>query len=488
MLKSHTRALEKCLELYQQGHVTPIRPLLAYGAEDPTEAFKSLQDGDRIGKVVLKMPQDNAAISGVRSAGTFSLDPKGSYLLAGGLGGLGRSIAIWMVEHGARSLIFLSRSAGRNEKDQAFFKELVSMGCVVSAVVGMTQNMEDVIKATTSAPGPIKGVVQLAMVLRVCHPSHNRRSAVPPLTETQDKPIINMSHEDWATASLPKVEGTWNLHHALADHPLDFFFMASSTVTIVNQPGQGNYNAANTFLEAFCQYRHSLGLPASVLNICPIDDVGFVAENAAARKSLKARGHYFLREQDFLDYLQLSLLNSRPSAGVARGRPSGHFPAATSSWKNAGQIIMGLRSDLHPDDPNNRTHWRRDRRLGIYHNIKNTNAVDRGAAGDTQLAQFLSRCAADPELLDHADSEALLAAEISAKVYGLMLKEAESVDVELGLGAMGVDSLMAIELRKWWKRAFGLELSILEIMGFDTIGELSRATARRLKAKLGGGG
>ncbi len=294
-----------------------------------------------------------------------------------------------------------------------------------------------------------------------------------------------MSHEEWATASLPKVEGTWNLHNALADQPLDFFFMSSSTVTIVNQPGQGNYNAANTFLEAFCQYRHSLGLPASVLNICPIDDVGFVAENAAARKSLKARGHYFLQEKDFLDYLQLSLLNSSPSASVALGRPSGQFSTATSSWKNTGQIIMGLRSDLHPDDPNNRTHWRRDRRLGIYHNIKNTNTVDH-TASDNQLKQFLLRCAADPDLLDQKDSESLLAHEINVKVYSLMLKEAESVDMEMGLSAMGVDSLMAIELRKWWKRAFGLEMSILEIMGLDTIGELSRVTAQRLKAKLGG--
>ena len=184
MLKPHSRALERCLELYQQGHVTPIRPLLAYGAGDPTEAFRSLQDSDRIGKVILKLPQNNAIMSGIRSPDTFSLDPKASYLLAGGLGGLGRSIAIWMVEHGARSLIFLSRSAGLNERDQAFFKELVSMSCVVSAVVGMTQNMGDVMKAMTSTPSPIKGVIQLAMVLRVCHLSHNSRGVVHPLTET----------------------------------------------------------------------------------------------------------------------------------------------------------------------------------------------------------------------------------------------------------------------------------------------------------------
>ena len=67
-----------------------------------------------------------------------------------------------------------------------------------------------------------------------------------------------------------------------------------------------------------------------------------------------------------------------------------------------------------------------------------------------------------------------------------MLKEAEDVDMETGLSALGVDSLMAIKWRRWWKRAFGLEMSILEIMGLDTIRELSKVTAQRLKIEFGG--
>ena len=149
--------------------MAPIRPLLTYEAQDATEAFRVLQDRDRIGKVVLKISRDDSILSDVRSAGTLALDSRGSYLLAGGLGGLGRSIATWMIEHGARSLIFLSRSADTNESNQAFFEELKSMGCVVSAVAGMVQDMEDVTKAISSAPSPIKGVIQLAMVLRVYH-------------------------------------------------------------------------------------------------------------------------------------------------------------------------------------------------------------------------------------------------------------------------------------------------------------------------------
>ena len=296
-----------------------------------------------------------------------------------------------------------------------------------------------------------------------------------------------MSNEEWTTAILPKVDGSWNLHNALMDQPLDFFFMSSSTVTIVNQPGQGNYNAANTFLEAFCQYRHRLNLPASVLNICPIDDVGFVFENPAAKKNLKAIGHYFLQEKDFLEYLQLSLLESQPAASKERGRSSSS-PSATvaPSWENPGQIVMGLRSEIHPDDPANRTHWRRDRRMGIYHNIKNTNTVDHSAS-DNQLKQFLLRCAEDPDLLAEKDSADLLANEIGLKVFSLMMKDADDMDIEMTLSAIGVDSLMAIELRRWWKQAFGLEISVLEIMGLGTIKELSKVAAQRLRVKLGGG-
>lgn len=294
-----------------------------------------------------------------------------------------------------------------------------------------------------------------------------------------------MSHEEWVEVNLPKVAGTWNLHKALAEQRLDFFFMSSSTVTIHHVPGQGNYNAANTFLEAFCQYRHSLGLPASVLNVCPIDDVGFVAENPAARKALKAQGHYFLREQDFLDCLHLSLVNSQSPANATRTKLSNQQPLIPSPWVNTGQIIMGLRPDLHLADPKTRNPWSRDRRMGIYHNIKKTKTVDHPASNN-QLKQFLLHCVEDPDLLSEQDSEYLLAREIGLKVFSLILKDTEGLDVDMTLSNIGVDSLIAIQLRRWWKQAFGLKISVLEIIGLGTIRELGKVAAQRLKVKLEG--
>lgn len=123
--------------------------------------------------------------------------------------------------------------------------------------------------------------------------------------------------------------------------------------------------------------------------------------------------------------------------------------------------------------------------MGIYHNIKTTDTVDHSAT-DNQLKRFLSRCAEDPDLLAQKDGEDLLAREIGLKAFGLMLKDVEEMDTEMSLTAIGVDSLMAIELRRWWKRAFGLDISVLEIMGLGTIKELGKVTAQRLRVKLGG--
>lgn len=295
----------------------------------------------------------------------------------------------------------------------------------------------------------------------------------------KDASIVDMTHEEWTTVVAPKFDGTWNLHNALLNQSLDFFILASSIVTIVDQPGQGNYKAANTFLEAFCQYRHSLGLPASVLNICPIDGVGFVAENPIAKKKLKAQGLYFLREQEFLDFLELSIFNSHSSVTANDSKKS------SASWKNVSQVVMGLKSELHLDDPKNRTNWRRDCRMGIYHNIRVTTAKE-PLTNSNDLKSFLSRAVDDLDIFNEKSTVEYLAREIGQKILNFLLRPDELVDISLSLTQIGLDSLMSIELRRWWKQAFGLQISVFEIMAAGTIEELGRVAASSLREKLKG--
>jgi len=300
----------------------------------------------------------------------------------------------------------------------------------------------------------------------------------------KDVPLVDMTWEDWDRVARPKVKGAWNLHHALLGQPLDFFWLASSVATTVDQTGQGNYSASNTFLEAFCQYRLGLGLPTAVLGICPIKGVGFVAESAEAQRSARIQGSYFLREREYLEFVELSIL---AAAGACAGRPRPRLPSSAppTAWRNDAQIVMGLRSELGLEDPSNRTSWRRDRRMGSYHNVHGQ-AAGRAGGDSSELKVFLNQAAEEPAMLAARDSAEFLAREIGAKVYDIMLKPGEEVDVSRSLAQMGLDSLMATELRRWMRQAFGLQVSVLEIMGSGSLSQLGRMVSGWLQEKLGG--
>lgn len=162
------RLLNTFVGFYQQGLLQPIEPVATFEARQILRAFRHLEDGDHIGKVVVTFPESgsNAFIQSTPQPRRIDFDPTAAYLLVGGVGGLGRSIATWMVERGARNLTFLSRSAGLSDISKSLFLELESVGCAVTAVAGRVDHMDDVQEAVRQSKFPIKGVVQLAMVLK----------------------------------------------------------------------------------------------------------------------------------------------------------------------------------------------------------------------------------------------------------------------------------------------------------------------------------
>ncbi|TVY34328.1 Highly reducing polyketide synthase [Lachnellula occidentalis] len=206
---------------------------------------------------------------------------------------------MWMVDHGARHLTYLSRSGGTGVHDEALVTELAAAGCVVQIIAGSVTNLADVRKFTTQATMPIAGVAQMSMVLR-------------------DSGFPQMTHEDWMDVASPKVQGTWNLHETFKYHALDFFLLFSSFSGLVRQWGQANYASANTFLDAFVQFRHAAGLPTSVLDIGAMADVGYVSQNAGVMEQFRATAVHILRGQDLLDVLTLSI--QQQSQPVSRGK------------------------------------------------------------------------------------------------------------------------------------------------------------------------
>nr|RBQ99445.1 hypothetical protein FVER53263_20062 [Fusarium verticillioides] len=459
--------VERTLEFFRQGKLRALRPVKSFGAGDAKKAFRYLQDGQHMGKVVLEMSTDLSEPE-VKVKNQIQFDPLASYLLVGGLGGLGRALAVWLVERGARHLVFLSRSRGGMTGNKLSV-ELEAMGCSVIVVKGSVNNLQDVEEAISKAPYPFKGVFHLAMVQR-------------------DSPLLEMKWEDWKEAVEPKVNGTWNLHQALHGQPLDHFWLASSAVTFADQPGQGNYKSGCIFAESFCQYRHSLGLPASVLSICGIEDVGYLAENPSALRSIKLQGLHTVREKQFLESVEACLFNSAPSGYRSAGGSFQNLASGEwSTWKDNGHIVMGMRSHLHLDDAKNPTNWRRDRRMGAYHNLSIRDQSDtRGERSQLKyFLQSLSEGQGDAvEILAKKESIAFLSIEIGTKVNDFLLRPDGPVDPSLRLSEMGLDSLTAIELRRWFSQVFGLQVSVLEMIGAPSLREVARIVATRLGEKL----
>lgn len=138
-----------------------------FQAAQVEEAMRYMQKGQHIGKIVVTMPENPLELEAAPYVKKFTLRPDVSYLSVGGLGGLGRSIATWLVENGAKHLIFFSRSAGKVSNDDPFVKELAAQGCSVQTFSGSVTDAADVAKVVSSASKPIAGVLQASMVLNV---------------------------------------------------------------------------------------------------------------------------------------------------------------------------------------------------------------------------------------------------------------------------------------------------------------------------------
>ena len=160
------RLLKKCADFYHRGFIKPIHPLTSFDATRVEDAFRYMQSGQHIGKIIVTMPEDLNHLQTLGSS-NLVLRSDSSYLLTGGLGGLGRAVSTWMVECGAKNLIYLSRSAGKSKDDEKFLHELHRQGCSTQTFAGDVADSSLVEKIVKTAARPIAGVIQMSMVLKV---------------------------------------------------------------------------------------------------------------------------------------------------------------------------------------------------------------------------------------------------------------------------------------------------------------------------------
>jgi myxalamid-type polyketide synthase MxaE and MxaD len=336
----------------------------------------------------------------------------GAYLISGGLGDLGLLVARRMVERGARRLILL----GRTELPPRTEWSAAEPGSRLARQVSAIQGLEALGASVHLAPvdvadegalegflkfyraerwPPIRGVIHAAGVLR-------------------DGLIVQLDAAALDAVLRPKALGGWSLHNALRGEPLDFFVMFSSAGSVIGQPGQGNYAAANAFLDALAHHRRALGLPALSIDWGAWAGEGF-ADTAGGRR-LAAR---------------LALM------GIGSIEPRHALEALGRLLDRDTTQIVAVPVD-----------WKRYR--------------ENGSAGIASplLSELTSELAAAVRVSGHTSErrDALLAADpaergellrryLTEQVARVLGISPSKLDLEQPLSNLGLDSLMAVELK-----------------------------------------
>ncbi|GFZ92567.1 type I polyketide synthase [Okeania sp. KiyG1] len=224
------------------------------------------------------------------------IQPEASYLITGGLGALGLEVAQWMVKEGAKHIVLTGRS-DPNETAQQIIQELETAGASVSVLLGdisIAEDVDRVFQQLEASLPPLKGIIHAAGVL-------------------DDGVLQNLSWQQFKKVIAPKVQGTWHLHQLTKDLPLDFFVCFSSMTSMLGNLGQGNYAAANGFMDAIIRYRRGMGLPGLSINWGVWATSGMAARlNSLNQKRLESSGISAIKPEQGMQALE-SLLSDAPS-------------------------------------------------------------------------------------------------------------------------------------------------------------------------------
>ena len=454
-------ALQRCMELLRSGAIKPLPLAKIFEASEIQEAFRSMQGGQHIGKMVVNMPDEPETLQAAKPWPEVRFRSDRSYMLVGGLGGLGKATAGWMAEHGARHLVFLSRSGDSHQHARDFLAELQSLGCQTQVFTGSVGSKADVEVAVRGASLPIAGVMNMSLVLK-------------------DVAAANMTFEDWNAVMQPKVQGTWNLHEALPSD-LDFFVLFGSYSGIAGQSGQVNYGAANTYVDAFVQYRHAQGLAASVVDLGAVGDAGYVSQNPDVLAFMRSSGTYMLHSWEVLDAVQLAVQRSRPLPPSSEHSSAGYI--------NSSQIILGVLTGMSISDKRARVPWKRDPRMSYYQNLTSDADAPTGASSQhDEVRELLAQASSSPEMLATEETQRVIASALGMALASFLLRPPEQMHPDLSLASIGVDSLVAMELRNWVRQKFAVELKTLDIIQSTSLLALAELVAQSLMQRYRGDG
>ena len=404
-------ALKEVLARMATGELAPLMHT-RWPLAETSAAMGYMRAARHIGKIVLAMSPIE----------TGRLRQDRTYLVTGGLGGIGGALAEWLAEHGAGTVVLNGRRPPDAAAEEAI-EALRARGFRVEvelADVTDTDALDAMLVRIDDALPPLAGVIHSVGVL-------------------SDAALGNQSWESFETVLWPKMLGAWHLHRATADRDLDMFVLFSSVAGILGNPGQANHAAANTFLDQLAAHRRALGLPGQAIAWGAWSELGEAEEQReriAGRREASGTG-WFTPEQGFRVFERLLRQDAANTVVAAVD-----WPVFGDSLANRPSVLEDLL----------------------------TVATDDGDVSSSS-EDLLAQLAATPA----AGREDLLVSFLQREVQAVLRLPSAPASA-VGFFDLGMDSLMAVELRNRLNRAFSDSYVAPNTLVFDfpTISDLAR--------------
>lgn len=386
------------------------------------EAFWYMAQAKHTGKIVISLQQNGAWIKPLDKE-PVEFRPDVTYLITGGFGGIGLAVARWVIDHGGRYVVLMSRSGAASDEARQALEELQRTGAQVveaKADVANEKQVAEVLASIEKTMPPLRGIFHAAMVL-------------------DDGLLLQLDRERFRKVMAPKVEGAWNLHVQTLHKPLDFFVLFSSVTSLVGNQGQGNYAAANAFFDAFAHYRSALGLPTMTINFGHVAEVGVVSRNQEFAELLTNRGVLGMSPAQIMEVLGYTLQQKPIQMGAMR-----------MDWQKVANALFSKKLPQRVSS------------------LISASSMEKGGEAGSLLRETLLHATQE-------EREELVQSYVRDQVARVLGASAAKLDVDRPLNELGLDSLMGFELKNRVESELGVTIPVRELLEKPTIKGLSRA-------------
>ncbi|KAK1675095.1 KR domain-containing protein [Colletotrichum godetiae] len=425
ILQDVTRLFEENLHLHEP------KPLHTFSPSKLEDAMRSLQGVKNTGKVIIDYASatDTVEYRPSQRQHRYNFEANATYVISGGLGDLGREIARWIVSRGARNLVLLSSRGAAGWPDA--LKLIQELECTAGVTVLAPacdivdqKAVEETLRQASRELPPIKGCIQAAMVLR-------------------DDMLAKMSHSMFLETLGPKRAGSCNLHQLLPKD-MDFFVLLSPFCGIMGNRGQSNYAAGNAFEDALARHRVAQGLKSVSVDLVLVAEAGWA---------------------NLLDLL------CDPGYDCAKPGSAQVVNMVDSAADLARMTQQGLLDWMQKPMFSNLL------RMGETEDMSSGRGAGGGNGDGSDGVNRLTIVKAAPDLPTASE---IVTQGLVKKLAKSLSVPIETLDVGKPAYVVGVDSLMAVEVRYWFKKQLLVEVPVFEILKNQSLTDLCQQVASKV--------